>query len=151
MIYSQSPSPQPPSPLTVTIKTTIKDMLKNHEQSDFSGFSPQHPMFHKLPENIERLRVKNVKKKVGCMKEEMNGNILLEFVKIRVKAYSLKRVTYGENFKECQKSKGIKRGTVEKTIHHNHFLDCVQNDSVLYSQFNTFRSYNHKISTIMER
>ena len=33
---------------------------------------------------------------------------------------------------------------------YSNFLDCVQNDSVLYSQFNTFRSYNHKIFTITQ-
>ena len=167
MIYSQSPSPLPPSPLTVTIKTTIKDMLKNHEQSDFSGFSPQHPMFQDLSsDEIEYLRAKKAKK-VGVMKDEINGYLLLEYVGIRPKAYSLKyeKIEFydedGEISKkptnqskaivtESEKLKGIKRGTVEKTIHYEHFLDCINNDSTLYSQFNTFRSYNHKLKTITQ-
>ena len=92
MIYIQSPPPLPPPPLTITIKTTIKDMLKNHEQFDFSRFSAEHPMFQSLSsDKIEHLRAKNAKK-VGFMKDEMNGDILLEFVGIRAKAYSLKWV-----------------------------------------------------------
>ena len=102
-------------------------MLKNHEQSDFSGFSPQHPMFQDLSsDEIEYLRAKKAKK-VGVMKDEINGYLLLEYVGIRPKAYSLKYEKiefYDEDGKiskkptnqskvivtESEKLKGIKRG-----------------------------------------
>ena len=133
--------------IEIETEDLYKDMLENHEHFDFSGYSPQHPMFQGLsPEAITNLREKN-KKVLGKMKDELNGDILLEFAGIRAKAYSLKWKICG-GIKECQKLKGIKRGTVEKTIHHEHFLDCLNNDSTLYRHFNTFRSYNHKLQTI---
>ena len=92
MIYIQSPPPLPPPPLTITIKTTIKDMLKNHEQFDFSRFSAEHPIFRNDSQDTIRCLKKKNAKKVGVMKDEINGYLLLEYVGMRPKAYSLKWV-----------------------------------------------------------
>ena len=153
--------------LEIETDDLYKDMFENHELFDFSGYSSEHPMFQGLSSDvIEHLRVKN-KKVLGKMKDELNGYLLLEYVGIRPKAYSLKYEKiefYDKDGKvskkptnqskviitESEKLKGIKKSAVEKTIHHEHFLDCINNDAPLYSQFNTFRSYNHKISTITQ-
>ena len=153
--------------LEIETEDIFKDMLENHELFDFSGYSSEHSMFHGLSsEVIKNLKEKN-KKVLGKMKDEMMGLILLEYVGIRPKAYSLKHEKiefvdeHGNISKkpteqtmlviaESEKLKGIKKSTVEKTIHHEHFLDCVNNDTLLHRQFNSFRSYNHKMTTITQ-
>ena len=141
-------------------------MLVDADFFYWSAYS-DHPVFTDMSAIcIEELRARN-KKKIGKMKDELNGYLLLEFVGIRAKAYSLKHEklefidehgniskTPTEQSKlviaESEKLKGIKKSAVEKNIHHEHFLDCVNNDRTLHSQFNSFRSYNHKMTTITQ-
>ena len=153
--------------LEIETEDLYKDMLSNHELFDFSGYSSEHSMFQGLStEDIKNLREKN-RKVLGKMKDEMMGLILLEYVGVRSKAYSLKHEKmefvdeHGKISKkptkqsklviaESEKLKGIKKSTVEKNIHHEHFLACVNNDRTLHAQFNSFRSYNHKMTTITQ-
>ena len=49
------------------------------------------------------------KKKVGLMKDECNGEIMLEFVGLRSKMYSVKV----QNQKPIKKAKGVKSSVVK--------------------------------------
>ena len=70
-----------------------KDMLDNKSDYDFSNYPYDHPNF-----NIDN------KKVIGKFKDELNGLLLLEFIGLRPKCYSL---LYDKG-KEKQTAKGTK-------------------------------------------
>ena len=68
---------------------------------DTSGYCPNRP----LPVGLN-------KKVIGLMKDELGGKIMTEFVALRPKLYSYKKLAGSEN-KKC---KGIKKCLVKKTL-----------------------------------
>ena len=83
------------------------------------------------------------KKAIGLMKDEMDGDIIEEFVALRPKLYS-----YRVGSKEHKKCKGIKKNIVKKTLTFEDYKDCLFNKTnVLRSQL-LFRSYSHDVQMI---
>jgi len=79
-----------------------KDISSDAQQKfNPSNFSPNHPL--SIPTGIN-------KKVPGMFKDEPGGEIITEFVGLRVKLYAIKKLD-GEEEKKC---KGIKRGVVKK-------------------------------------
>ena len=72
------------------------------------------------------------------MKDELGGRIMTEFVALRPKLYSYKKL-YGSEDKKC---KGIKKCVVEKTLKFEDYKTCLFNDFTEYS------SSKHEIRTI---
>ena len=70
---------------------------------DTSGYSKTN--FRPLPIGLN-------KKVIGLMKDELGGNIMTEFMALRLKLYSYKKLDGSED-KKC---KGIKKCTVKKTL-----------------------------------
>ena len=125
-----------------------KDMLRDHQHFDFSEYPDNHPCFHNLDsETISKLKAEN-KKAVGCMKDELDGDVMLEFVGLRAKCYSF--LATNEK-KSKKKNKGMKKSVVAKEIHHKHYKECLFSGKELYATMNTFRSYNHQICTVSQR
>ena len=65
---------------------------------DFSGYEKENPFYN--DEN---------KKVIGKMKDELNGEIIEEFVSLKAKMYSLKTKK-----EEMKKAKGVKTNVVKK-------------------------------------
>ena len=120
-------------------------MIMDYQQYDFSDYSETHPCFNKCPIPTKYIQSLN-KKVVGKFKDEEEGVPITEFVGIRAKCYSYKRID-GITRK---KNKGIKKSVVKQTIQHEHYKQCLFNDLQLYASMNTFRSYNHQIKTIRQ-
>ena len=102
---------------------------------DTSGYSKTD--FRPLPIGLN-------KKVIGLMKDVLGGKIMTEFVALRPKLYSYKKLGGSED-KKC---KGIKKCVVKKTLTFEDYKTCLFNDSTEYISQLTFRSAKHEVHTI---
>ena len=102
---------------------------------DTSGYSKTD--FRPLPIGLN-------KKVIGLMKDESRGKIMTEFVALRPKLYSYKKLDGSED-KKC---KGIKKCVVKKTLTFEDYKTCLFSDSTEYRSQLMFRSAKHEIHTI---
>ena len=100
---------------------------------DTSGYCPNRP----LPIGLN-------KKVIGLMKDELGGTIMTEFVALRPKLYSYKKLDGSED-KKC---KGIKKCVVKKTLTFEDYKTGLFNDSTEYRSQLMFRSSKHEVHTI---
>ena len=84
------------------------------------------------------------KKVIGFMKDELGGKIMTEFIALRPKLYSYKKLD-GEEDKKC---KGIKKCVVKKTLTFEDYKNCLLNPKDVYRSQLMFRSTNHEVHTI---
>ena len=84
------------------------------------------------------------KKVIGLMKDELGGAIMTEFVALRPKLYSYRKLD-GLEDKKC---KGIKKCVVKKTLTFEDYKTCLFNDSAEYRSQLMFRSSKHEAHTI---
>ena len=119
----------------VNIKT--KDFYKDISQDVNKRFDTSNYTFDRpLPTGIN-------KKVIGLMKDELGGDIIMEFVALRPKAYSY--IT--NNFIEMKKAKGTKKCVVNKMLRFEDYKKCLfDNGKVLKSQ-QRFKSENHEVYT----
>ena len=78
------------------------------------------------------------------MKDELGGKIMTEFVALRPKLYSYKKLD-GLEDKKC---KGIKKCVVKKTLTFEDYKICLFSDSTKYRSQLMFRSAKHEVHTI---
>ena len=100
---------------------------------DTSGYSKTD--FRPLPIGLN-------KKVIGLMKDELGGKIMTDFVALRPKLYSYKKLDGSED-KKC---KGIKKCVVKKTFED--YKTCLLSDSTKYRSPLMFRSAKHEVRTI---
>ena len=105
------------------------------EMFDISGYDKK---------DARPLPIGKNKKVIGLMKEELGGAIMTEFVALRPKLYSYKKLDGGED-KKC---KGIKKCVVKKTLTFEDYKNCLFNDSTEHRSQLMFRSMKHDIFTI---
>ena len=84
------------------------------------------------------------KKVIRLMKDELGGAIMTEFMALRPKPYSYKKLDGSED-KKC---KGIKKCIVKKTLTFKDYKNCLFNDSTEYRSQLMFRSSKHEVRTI---
>ena len=78
------------------------------------------------------------------MKDELGGKIMTDFMALRPKLYSYKKLDGSEN-KKC---KGIKKYVVKKILTFEDYKTCLFNDSTEYRSQLMFRSAKHEVHTI---
>ena len=100
---------------------------------DTSGYCPNRP----LPVGLN-------KKVIGLMKDELGGKVMTEFVALRPKLYSYKKLD-GLEDKKC---KGIKKYIVKKTLTCEDYKTCLFNDSTEYRSQPILSSSKHEVHTI---
>ena len=100
---------------------------------DTSGYCPNRP----LPVGLN-------KKVIGLMKDELGGKIMTDFMALRPKLYSYKKLDGSED-KKC---KGIKKCVVKKTLTFEDYKTCLFNDSTEYRSQQIFRPSKHEVHTI---
>ena len=100
---------------------------------DTSGYIPDRP----LPIGLN-------KKVIGLMKDELGGAIMTEFVALRPKLYSYKKLDSSED-KKCKR---IKKCVVKKTLTFEDYKTCLFNNSTEYRSQLMFRSSKHEVHTI---
>ena len=100
---------------------------------DTSGYCPNRP----LPIGLN-------KKVIGLMKDELGGAIMTEFIALRPKLYSYRKLDGAED-KKC---KGIKKCVVKKTLSLEDYKDCLFNPDTIYRSQLMFKSSKHKVHMI---
>ena len=104
------------------------------DRFDTSGYPPDHPSG--IPSGFN-------KKVLGMFKDEVNGNVIDEFVGLRAKLYSYKMFK-GEESKKC---KGVKKSVVKKSITHEDYKKCLTDQKPQLRKMNVIRSYKHNVFT----
>ena len=84
------------------------------------------------------------KKVIGLMKDELGGAIMTEFMALRPKLYSYKKLD-GPEDKKCN---GINKCIVKKTLTFEDYKTCLFSDSTEYRSQLMFRSAKHEVHTI---
>ena len=121
--------------LIYSIKTEdfYKDIADNVEaRFDASGYVPDRP-----------LPVGKNKKVIGLMKDELSGEIMIEFVSLRPKMYS-----YKVGHSEPKKCKGIKKCIVKKMISFDDYKKCLFCGEQSHRSQILFRSCKHEVKTL---
>ena len=94
------------------------------------------------------------------MKDELDGNILLEFIGLRAKSYAFQQlILYGNKDKnwdegeilDIKKLKGIQKSIVKKNISFDNYFECLFEKRELYADMMFLRSFNHRIKTLSAR
>ena len=84
------------------------------------------------------------KKVIGLMKDELGGAIMTEFIALRPKLYSYRKLDGAEDTK-CN---GIKKCIVKKTRTFEDYKNCLLNPDAIYRSQLMFRSTKHEVHTI---
>ena len=119
----------------------FKVMKENHQHFDFSNYPINHPYYSAKG-----------KKQIGLFKDELASKILVEFIGLRAKCYSLlfevdDDAVYREGGFEKLTAKGTKRCVKERFLRHEHFCRTLFDLSTLRVRQNTFVSLDHRIGT----
>ena len=87
-----------------------------------------------------------IKKIVGLMKDDCNGKIVIEFVGLRSKMYSLR--INGKDY--IKKAEGVKMRVVRKAIEFDDYVACLYDDVTHHRAQCLFRSHHHQIQTVKQ-
>ena len=79
------------------------------------------------------------------MKDELNGEIIEEFVGLRAKMYSAKTKK-----EELKKAKGVKKNVVKKDISHQDYVNCLFEEIKCMHTMQSIRLFKHKLYTIKQ-
>jgi len=80
---------------------------------------------------------------LGMFKDETAGKQIEEFVGLKAKSYSYKKIE-GNEHKKC---KGIKKNVIQTKIAHEDYKKCLLSKTTVYRPMNVIRSYNHDMYT----
>ena len=83
------------------------------------------------------------KKVIGLMKDELGGEIIMEFIALRPKTYSY----LIDNDKIDKKAKGTKKCIIKKMIKFDDYKKCLLNDKVILKSQQRFISTKHDVYT----
>uniref|UniRef100_A0A158P533 DNA-directed DNA polymerase n=2 Tax=Tetranychus urticae TaxID=32264 RepID=A0A158P533_TETUR len=99
---------------------------------DFSDYPREHTLFDEVN-----------KKKLGFLKDEMNGEIIDEVIAIKSKLYAIK---YGT--KKKMTAKGVQRAIVKETFSIQDYKDCLFKNQLSKHTNARIQSRKHNISTV---
>ena len=83
------------------------------------------------------------KKVIGLMKDELGGEIIMEFIALRTKTYSY----LTDNDKIDKKAKGTKKCVIKKMIKSDDYKKCLLNDKVILKSQQRFIRTKHDVYT----
>ena len=83
------------------------------------------------------------KKVIGLMKDELGGEIIMEFIALKPKTYSY----LTDNDKIDKKAKGTKKCVIKKIIKFDDYKKCLFNDKVILKSQQRFISTKHDFYT----
>ena len=99
---------------------------------DFCDYPKDHPLH-----NTQN------KKKLGYLKDEMNGNQIYEVIAIKSKMYVIV-----SDDGEKKTAKGTQRCIVEKQLTRDQYYNCLYNEEIFYNVNHRLESREHKIRAI---
>lgn len=129
--------------------------------------------YNDLKENLSRFdtsdysidnvfQIPRVNKKIpGYFKDELNGQIITEFVGLRSKMYCIKaeQLTCDDSnnlkkvvgYEKTKRAKGVKQYVLKNHISFENYLDCVRNNKIVSHNQNTIRSKLHHVYSITQK
>ena len=145
--------------LTYDIETEglYKDIAEDvKDRFDTSGYNPHG---HCIPGTDKWSQVLRIhiplpvglnKKVIGLMKDELGGEIMTEFVTLRLKMYAYKTGSAESTARrdEVKKCKRIKKCVVGKMISFEDYKACLFSGETSYRSQLMFRSSKHKVKTL---
>ena len=122
----------------IVTKDLYKDLLNISDDLDTSNYPKDS-----TDDVMKALYSPRNAKTLGKFKDELAGEVAVEFVGLRAKMYSL--LTMRQQAKMT--AKGVKRSFLKKHITHQMFLHTLRNKTCTKAHFLQFRSRNHTIRT----
>ena len=116
--------------LEIQTENVYEDMGASASLYDTSDYPKDHPQYSE--EN---------KKVVGKMKDECAGRLIVEYVGLRPKMYSILEAD-GRNIK---KAKGVKKSVVRKNIYHDQYRETLLDKKTFRHGMDVLRSERHHI------
>ena len=114
--------------LTYEIKSDVyKEFFKHKRLFDFSNYPKDSKFFDEIN-----------KKVIGKMKDEFGGVIIIEFVGLKSKMYSIKKI----DDKEHNTAKGVSIAT-----EFDKFKDVLFNEKIIRHKMKRIQSKKHKLGT----
>ncbi|VVC40977.1 Hypothetical protein CINCED_3A012511 [Cinara cedri] len=125
------------------------DSPKKYDEESQPNMDKFYSSLTDYPEN-NKYRIPQINKKVpGKFKEELNGQIMTEFVGLRSKLYSFKVFeNKNESVLKNLKAKGVKKPIIKNELCFNNFYNCLKNKKTKYIKQNIFRTDKHEIYTV---
>ena len=111
----------------------FEEMAKYSEWFDTSNFDPSHPLYS----------TKN-KGQYGLLKNETGSNLILEYVGLRAKMYSLLCL----DNKEKRVCKGVQKSVINKELRHELYKECLFTDSLFRHEMTQIKSKKHRLYTM---
>lgn len=108
------------------------DMKEHEEWFDFSDYPKDHPCFSTANKKIP-----------GKMKDELNSELILEFVAVRAKLYSVLTETGNK-----KKAKGVAKYITKNELTHEDYVRCVEECQPREHQMLQIRSKRHNLYTL---
>ena len=98
------------------------------------------------------LHIGKNKKVIGKFKDELNGQIMTEFIALRAKAYAFLIDCYNDNEYDKnniinKKAKGTKKCVIKRELTFKNYKDSLLNDEIVTKSQHRFRSDHHKVYT----
>ena len=84
-----------------------------------------------------------IKKKIGLMKDELGGKIMIEYVALRPKTYSC----LADDCEEDKKAKGTKNCVIKRRLKFRDYKDCLLNKEIILKSQQRFKSEKHDVYT----
>ena len=109
-----------------------KDMLTHQNEFDTSDYDKRHPLYSRV--NC---------KKIGCMKDENNGNLAKHFVGISPKMYCI----VGPDV-DKKAAKGVKKYIIKSKLRYQTYNNVLKNQTKLSFKMNCIRSKRHKLYNV---
>lgn len=125
--------------LSIETPNLYEDIRNDIEIFDTSNYSCSNKY------NIEQ---KN-KKVPGKFKDELNGNIMVVFVGLGPKCYTILSLCR-KSYNILKKAKGVKKSVVKNNIKFKHYVHCLRNNCKLSRKQNTIRSIQHNVYSIRQ-
>ena len=112
----------------ITTDDVYEDLYRDRELFDNSDYPKSSKFF--FDEN---------KKVIGKFKDEAAGQPIIEFVGLKSKMYS-----YKTEKKNNKTAKGVKKNVIRRDLDHSHYLDCLQNNTIMNHKMRATRS-DHQV------
>ena len=117
-----------------------EDLKQLNEYMDFSDYPKDHSNHD----------VTN-KKVLGKFKDELNGQIITEFIGLKPKMYSFKidkKHLDSKTKLEHKKAKGVPKKTLKRALDFENYRKTLEENENKKIKFNSIRSYNHQLFSI---
>ena len=91
-------------------------------------------------------------KVVGLMKDELGGNIMIEFVSLKQKTYS----SLMDDDKSVKRTKGTKKCVIKRRTKFNNYKDCLLNNKMVLESLQRFKTeaycvYTEEVDKILQK